>query len=74
METVSNEELILLDYLFGEFKHPIEDDEDYQELGFVFDEDERLFNESRKFQCLRLFLLLECTITVIISEFYKINL
>jgi hypothetical protein len=31
---------MLLDYLFGEFKRPIEDDEDYQELGVIFDEDE----------------------------------
>jgi hypothetical protein len=31
---------MLLDYLFGEFKRPIEDDDDYQELGEIFDEEE----------------------------------
>jgi hypothetical protein len=39
-ETITLKETILLDYLFGEFKRPIEDDEDYQELGEIFDEDE----------------------------------
>ncbi len=40
METITPEQIATLDYLFGEFRHPIEDDEDYQELGLVFDEDE----------------------------------
>lgn len=39
-ETITVEQTKLLDYLFGEFKRPIEDDEDYQELGGIFDEEE----------------------------------
>lgn len=34
-----NEPVSFLDYLFGEYKHPIEEDEDYLELGLVFDEE-----------------------------------
>jgi hypothetical protein len=40
MENENTEQTKLLDYLFGEFKRPIEDDDDYQELGEIFSEEE----------------------------------
>jgi hypothetical protein len=40
VELITIKETLLLDFLFGEFKRPIGDDEDYQELGEIFDEGE----------------------------------
>jgi hypothetical protein len=37
---IKEKKSILLDYLFCEFKRPIDTDEDYQELGEIFDKDE----------------------------------
>lgn len=39
-QTITDDEIELLDYLFGAEPYPIEEDRDYRELGEIFDEDD----------------------------------